>query len=178
MPGVFSVHSVPFRDARGERYEAFRANYIPCPAFVVSNIAYNTPRAARGLHYQTTDPQGKLVRCVRGEIMDIGLDLRRSSQTFGRASVHQLSGHNHTAVYWPPGFAHGFADLGAGSVVVYECTSYFDEASTKAVSMFDNFEGSNISIWPDFVLGNGIVVSDKDRIAPLLAALTDDDTFA
>jgi len=93
--------------------------------FVQDNHSYSTRGVLRGLHYQVQKPQGKLVRAVSGEVLDVFLDLRRSSPSFGRWHALRLSGENRRMAWIPAGFAHGFQVLSDGAHVLYKSTEFY-----------------------------------------------------
>lgn len=129
LPGVILVEPAVYRDERGfflETYQAERyaAGGIATP-FVQDNHSRSVARTLRGLHAQLTRPQGKLVRCVEGAILDVAVDIRRGSPTFGRWVGYELTSENFHQLYVPPGFAHGFAVLSNIAQVEYKCTDFY-----------------------------------------------------
>ncbi|MBU6251550.1 MAG: dTDP-4-dehydrorhamnose 3,5-epimerase, partial [Cyanobacteria bacterium REEB417] len=126
----------------------------------------------RGLHWQLPPhPQGKLVRCVVGEILDVAVDLRRSSATFGQWAGARLSAENHQQLWIPAGFAHGFVTLSDQAEVLYKTTDVWNRESERALRWND----PQVAIaWP---LAQPIL-SDKDGVAPLLAGLPAEALFA
>ena len=141
--------------------EAFRAHALP-EEFAQDNQSYSRRGVLRGLHYQLERPQGKLVRCTRGTILDVAVDIRRSSPHFGQWASVELSEENRHMLWVPPGFAHGFVVLGDGADVIYKCTTVRHAASERSI------------LWNDPRIGidwrvSDPVVSDKDRAAPPLA---------
>ena len=120
----------------------------------------------RGLHFQAPPhPQAKLVRCVRGVIFDVAVDIRRNSPTFGQWESHKLTAENGHQLYVPVGFAHGFVTLEPDSEIVYKCTDYYAPETEGAVHW------SSCGI--DWSLTDDPILSDKDEIAP---AFTDFDS--
>lgn len=116
----------------------------------------------RGLHYQAPPAaQGKLVRCGRGAIFDVAVDIRRGSPTYGQWEGYELSAENGHQLYVPVGFAHGFVTLKPDSEIVYKCTDYYASETEGAV----RWDSCGIE-WP---LSGDPILSDKDAIAPVLA---------
>ena len=118
-----------FGDQRGFFFESWRQDQYHekgiGPEFVQDNHSRSTRGVLRGLHFQLNRPQGKLVRCVVGEIFDVIVDLRRSSPTFGQWVGRSLSAENHQMLWVPPGFAHGFQVTSEVAEMVYKCTEYY-----------------------------------------------------
>jgi dTDP-4-dehydrorhamnose 3,5-epimerase len=125
--------------------------------FVQDNYSRSTRNVLRGLHYQIRQPQGKLVRVVRGRIFDVAVDLRKSKPTFGQWVAHELSEDNHRQLWIPPGFAHGFVVLSELADVLYKTTDYYDPASERCLIWNDLAVGI---AWP---LNGEPVLSPKDR---------------
>lgn len=136
--------------------------------FVQDNHVLNGPKGiVRGLHLQVDpDPQGKLVRCCRGAILDVAVDVRRGSPGFGRHVAVELSGENWAQLWVPPGFAHGYCTLTDGAEVLYKVTGLYNPAAERGI----RFDDPDIGIdWP--VAADDAVLSDKDRALPSLAEL-------
>lgn len=130
LEGVVLVRPRVFPDARGWAMEAFkRRDFVRAGIpgdFVQDNHSRSAKGVLRGLHFQRgAAAQGKLVRCVRGAVLDVGVDIRRDSPTFGRWLAVELSEANARAVYFPAGFAHGFLSLADGAEVLYKCTAEY-----------------------------------------------------
>ena len=168
---VILVEPRVFRDERGfflETYHAekYRQGGIDA-VFVQDNHSSSTQDILRGLHAQRLRPQGKLVRCVEGEIWDVAVDIRRGSPTFGQWVGVTLSAADFRQLWIPPGFAHGFCVLSPRAQVEYKCTALYDAADELAIAWND----PEIDIaWP--LVGEPIL-SAKDRAAPLLASTLD-----
>ena len=168
MPDVVLVEPRAFADERGwfmETYKRseFEAHGIP-HAFAQDNHSRSAKRGVlRGLHYQK-DPmaQGKLVRCVAGEIFDVAVDIRRGSPTYGRWVAATLSAENRHALWVPPGFAHGFVTLTELADVTYKTTSEYSAPHDRAIRWDDPALGIR---WPV----DAPLLSKKDAEAPLLA---------
>jgi dTDP-4-dehydrorhamnose 3,5-epimerase len=126
----------------------------------------------RGLHFQSPPhAQAKLVRCGRGAIYDVAVDIRRGSPTYGRWAGYTLSAENGEQLYIPTGFAHGFATLEPNSEIVYKCSDYYSPETEGALRWDDPHIGI---IWP---LTSAPVLSEKDAAAPLLAGFNSPFTF-
>ena len=129
IDGVRLIKPRAFGDDRGFFLESFRAEfYLPLTggkAFVQDNHSRSGKGVLRGLHYQLKHPQGKLMYVVRGRILDVAVDIRRGSTTFGQWVAFEISDSNHYQMYMPPGIAHGFQVLSETADVTYKCTDYY-----------------------------------------------------
>lgn len=138
-----------FGDERGFFMETFRdewfCNHVAVRTFVQENHSKSAAGVLRGLHYQTGNTQGKLVRVVAGAVFDVAVDLRRSSPTFGQWAGAVLSAENHRQLWVPEGFAHGFYVLGDGAEFVYKCTDYYNPATEHSLLWNDPAVGID---WP------------------------------
>ena len=163
------IEPTVFGDERGFFLETFRSDRyadltgIDLP-FVQDNHSRSSKGVLRGLHFQKTKPQGKLVRVVRGEVYDVAVDIRQGSSTYGKWEAVILSEKNKSQFWIPPGFAHGFVVLSQTADFEYKCTDYYDPADEG--SLLWNDSDLNIS-WPI----DNPKLSEKDANAPLLAAL-------
>jgi dTDP-4-dehydrorhamnose 3,5-epimerase len=137
--------------------ETFERHGLPS-VFAQDNQSFSKHRVLRGLHYQLEEPQGKLVRCTRGRIVDVAVDIRRSSPAFGKYETAELSEENRLMLWVPPGFAHGFAVLSDGAEVVYKCTTLRHAASERSILWNDP------EIGIDWQIASPIV-SEKDGAA-------------
>ncbi len=154
-----------FGDDRGFFMETFRASLFDTltggKPFVQDNHSKSKQGILRGLHYQTTQTQGKLVRVVEGEVFDVAVDMREDSPTFGQWVGEILSAHNKRQLWVPEGFAHGFYVMTDTAEFVYKCTDYYHPESDVSVAWND----SSINIqWP-LVNGEMPLLSDKDANA-------------
>ena len=131
-----------------------------------ANHAHSSRGVLRGLHYQLGRPQAKLVWAVTGEILDVAVDIRRGSATFGRWVGATLSGENHRQLFVPGGFAHGYCVLSAGADVSYLCSDVYWPAGDRGVRWDDPAIGI---VWPS----GEKLLSAKDRALPLLADAPD-----
>ena len=158
-----------FGDERGFFLETFQADRyedlvgIDLP-FVQDNHSRSSKGVLRGLHFQKTKPQGKLVRVVRGEVYDVAVDIRQGSTTFGQWEAFILSEDNKIQLWVPPGFAHGFVVLSETADFEYKCTDYYD--SSDEGSLLWNDPDLNIA-WPI----DDPKLSEKDANAQLFADL-------
>jgi len=165
LPGVILIEPKVFGDDRGffmETYHAerFAENGITLP-FVQDNHSRSRRGVLRGLHYQEPNPQGKLVRCTRGALFDVAVDIRRSSEHFGKWFGVELSEHNRKMLWVPPGFAHGFCPLTDEADLVYKCTAFYSPTSDRSILWNDPSIGIS---WPI----DSPILSAKDASAPLL----------
>lgn len=156
-------------DSRGFFLESFRQSWFDERGvdvqFVQDNHSGSGRGVLRGLHYQLHQPQGKLVRVVRGEVFDVAVDLRRSSPTFGRYVGARLSAENGHQLWVPPGFGHGFYVISEFAEFVYKCTAYYAPQHERCII----FDDPDIGIdWP-LAAGGQPRLSDKDAAAPRLA---------
>lgn len=160
------VHS----DARGFFLETFRADGWAAHGVDVEFVQDNHSRSGRGtlrgMHFQIHPGQAKLVRCARGEVLDVVVDIRRGSPTFGEWEAHVLDDDAARQLFVPIGFAHGFCVLSEVADVVYKCSSYYDGATEACIAYDDPEVGI---AWPQ----GPLTVSDRDRRAPTLAAVAD-----
>jgi dTDP-4-dehydrorhamnose 3,5-epimerase len=168
IPGVMVVEPDVFRDARGFFLEAFhegkyRQGGIPY-SFVQDNQSRSQRGTLRGLHAQRKQPQGKLVRALRGEIWDVAVDIRLGSQTFGRWFGVALSEENMKQIFVPPGCLHGFCVLSEVAEVEYKCTTFYDRADEIGARWDDPAIGIS---WPV----ERPLLSPKDEALPTLAEL-------
>lgn len=171
LPGVLIIEPQVFADERGfflETYSARRYAEAGMPArFVQDNHSRSVPGTLRGLHYQLRHPQGKLIRCVRGAILDVAVDIRRGSLTFRSWISVELTASNKRQLYVPPGFAHGFCVPDVESEVEYKCSGYY--ASDDERGIIWNDESIGIA-WPV----NDPILSERDAaLQPLTSSRTD-----
>ena len=130
IPDVLIIEPKVFGDARGFFYESFNQKAFNEATgtdyqFVQDNHSRSTKGVLRGLHYQIQQPQGKLVRVVRGAVFDVAVDIRKSSPTFGKWVGVELSEENHKQLWVPPGFAHGFLVTSESAEFLYKTTDYY-----------------------------------------------------
>ncbi len=129
LPDVLLIEPRVFEDARGHFFESWNARALAAAGidatFVQDNHSRSNRGVLRGLHYQIRHPQGKLVRCVKGEVFDVAVDMRRGSPTFGRSVGVTLSEDNRRILWVPPGFAHGFFVVSDSADFLYKTTDYW-----------------------------------------------------
>lgn len=160
LPGVLLVEPDVAEDARGWFLETFHARRyaamgIPGP-FVQDNFSFSVQGTVRGLHYQLDHPQGKLVTVLEGEVLDVAVDIRKGSPTFGRWIGVQLSSKNKRQIYIPPGFAHGFCVTGKAAGFAYKCTEFYAPQDERGIIWNDPTIGIH---WPV----NAPLLSPKDQ---------------
>ena len=177
IPGIILIKSNPFFDERGffvENYKKseFGKNGIPYE-FIQDNHSSSIKGVLRGLHYQKNPfPQGKLVKCVYGEIFDVAVDIRKNSPTFGKWIGVFLSDKNNYMLWIPPGFAHGFLSLSNHAEVIYKVSH--NEYSPEYDAGI-RWNDSTIGIrWP-LDLVEKTIISKKDSNLPLLTELSKKD---
>ena len=171
LPGVLVIESQVHPDSRGsfaERYHAARFAEHGLPtAWVQDNHARSRKGVLRGLHFQRRRPQGKLVMVLRGAVLDVAVDVRRGSPTFGRWIAMELCEDRARSLWVPPGYAHGYCVLSDVADVLYKCTELYDPADDRGV------------LWSDATLGIAWpvaepILSEKDRCLAPLSAERDD----
>lgn len=174
LSGLLIIEPKVFKDERGFFYEVFQQKQyadLGIPVFVQDNFSHSTRNVIRGLHFQLPHPQGKLVYVTRGHVFDVAVDIRKSSRTFGQWFGIHLNDENHTQLYIPPGFAHGFCTLSDQADFNYKCTEYYFPESESGIAWND--EQINIA-WPV----QNPVLSIKDKKLPCLHEHQNDRLFA
>ncbi|MBS9768195.1 MAG: dTDP-4-dehydrorhamnose 3,5-epimerase [Flavobacteriaceae bacterium] len=127
-----------FTDERGYFMETFREEWLPNIAFIQENESFSKKGVLRGLHYQTAPfAQAKLVRCIMGKVLDVAVDLRKSSPTFGQHYKVELSGENKKQIFIPQGFAHGFLTLSDWAVIAYKVDNYYCKEAEQSIRFDD-----------------------------------------
>jgi dTDP-4-dehydrorhamnose 3,5-epimerase len=174
LPGVLIIEPKVFGDERGFFYESFNAKAFQDATgldtqFVQDNHSRSQKGVLRGLHYQLQNTQGKLVRVTVGEVLDVAVDIRRSSPHFGKSVAVRLSAENHRQLWVPEGFAHGFVVLSEFAEFLYKTTNYYDPASERSIRWDDPALGI------DWQLDEAPKLSAKDQAAALFK---DADVFA
>ncbi len=166
LPGVFILEPRVFGDERGFFLESYHQRAMAeigiTQAFVQDNHSCSSRNVLRGLHYQVKQPQGKLVRVALGEIIDVAVDLRRSSATFGKWEAVRLSGENKRMLWIPPGFAHGFRVLSGQAHVLYKATDFYAPEHERTLAWNDRDLQINWELDSD-PAGSTPIVSGKDQ---------------
>lgn len=170
LPGVIVVEPQAHGDARGFFAETFRASFYADHGieheWVQDNHSRSRRGVVRGMHFQTDPGQAKLIRAATGSILDVAVDLRRGSPTYGQWEAHELSEENMRQLYVPVGFAHGFAVTSDVADVVYKCSWYY-VPETEAGFRYDDPE---VGIaWPEDI---ELQPSQRDIDAPLLSEIS------
>lgn len=165
---VLLIEPRVFGDARGFFFESFNQQAFRDASgldlnFVQDNHSRSERGVLRGLHYQVLQPQGKLVRVVRGSVFDVAVDIRRDSPSFGQWVGSELSEDNHHQLWVPPGFAHGFLVLSESADFLYKTTDYYAPQHERCIAWDDPAIGIQ---WP---LSAAPKLSDKDRQGASLA---------
>lgn len=174
LPGLLVLHPRVFEDERGFFFESYNDERFAdatglSPQFLQDNHSRSAKHVLRGLHYQVAPvAQAKLVRCTRGAVWDVAVDIRRSAPTFGRWYGLELSEDNKLQLWIPEGFAHGFIALTDNAEVLYKTTAYYSTECDRSIRWDDPDIGIS---WP---LDSKPLLSTKDNQAPLLI---DADTF-
>jgi dTDP-4-dehydrorhamnose 3,5-epimerase len=170
IPALLLLEPQVFGDARGFFFESFNQARFDALAgrnlqFVQDNHSCSAQHVLRGLHYQIRQPQGKLVRVTRGAILDVAVDLRRSSPTFGRWVGEVISAENKRQLWIPEGFAHGFTVLSETAEVLYKTTDYWAPEHERTIAWDDPDLGIDWGL-----AGNAPLLSAKDREGTPLAS--------
>lgn len=168
IKGVLIVKPRIFYDKRGYFFESFSerefCEKVMPVKFVQDNESLSSYGVIRGLHFQRPPfTQSKLVRCVKGAVLDIAVDIRKGSPTYGKYVAAELNEENHLQFYVPRGFAHGFAVLSDVAVFQYKCDNYYAPQSEGGIQLKDK------SLGIDWIIPEGkAIISEKDAINPLL----------
>ena len=166
---VLIIEPKVFGDERGFFYESFNQKAFNEATgtdyqFVQDNHSRSGKGVLRGLHYQIQQPQGKLVRVVRGAVFDVAVDIRKSSPTFGKWVGIELTEENHKQLWIPAGFAHGFMALTEGAEFLYKTTDYWAKPHERSIRWNDPALGID---WPVSLVGSPSV-NEKDQAGALL----------
>lgn len=169
LEGCFIIEPKIFKDERGYFVESYNKNVFDKGVgeninFVQDNQSFSSKGVLRGLHYQTGEhAQAKLVRVLQGEVLDVAVDIRPNSQTFGAHVTLLLSAENGKQLFVPRGFAHGFVVISETATFFYKCDNFYNKASEGGIIYSDK----TINIDWQF-LTNELLVSEKDQILPSL----------
>jgi dTDP-4-dehydrorhamnose 3,5-epimerase len=172
IQGVLIIEPKIFGDARGYFFESFNSKEFAEKTgliinFVQDNESMSTYGVMRGLHFQTPPyTQSKLVRCVKGTVLDVAVDIRKGSATYGKHVAVELTEDNHRQFFVPRGFAHGFAVLSETAVFQYKCDNFYAPQADGGISILDDSLGIDWKIPTDRAL-----LSDKDTKHALLKDL-------
>ncbi|MCB0381863.1 MAG: dTDP-4-dehydrorhamnose 3,5-epimerase [Psychroserpens sp.] len=167
LQGCFIIEPKVFEDKRGYFFESYNQNSFDhhvskTVKFVQDNESYSTKGVLRGLHFQTGKyAQAKLVRVVQGSVLDVAVDLRKNSKTYGKYISVELSHHNKKQLFVPRGFAHGFVVLSDVAVFSYKCDNYYNKEFESGIIYND------VTLNIDWQLSdNELIVSEKDMLLP------------
>lgn len=166
IEGVFVAEPAVFPDERGYFMETYNENDFKEEGidltFVQDNQSKSSKGVLRGLHFQKTQPQGKLVRVISGEVFDVAVDLRKASRTYGKWVGVRLSAENKKQLFIPKGFAHGFVVLSDEAEFVYKCTDFYKGDDEGGILWNDPDIGIE---WPIEDIGEeNILLSEKDKL--------------
>lgn len=166
IEGVFIAEPAVFPDERGYFMETYNENDFREEGidltFVQDNQSKSSKGVLRGLHFQKTQPQGKLVRVISGEVFDVAVDLRKASRTYGKWIGVRLSAENKKQFFIPKGFAHGFVVLSDEAEFVYKCTDFYKGDDEGGILWNDPDIGIE---WPIEDIGEeNILLSEKDKL--------------
>ena len=165
ISGLFEIQPKVFGDSRGYFFESHSQRDFAAAGitayFVQDNQSRSVKGVLRGLHFQKTHPQAKLVRAIEGEVFDVAVDLRPDSLSYGKWYGVVLSGEKQNQFYIPEGFAHGFLVLSDAAVFAYKCTDFYYPEDEGGIVWNDPAIGIK---WPD--LGMDYILSEKDKMQP------------
>ena len=175
IDGLILIRPKIFEDERGFFFESFsEKNYRDIGIdlnFVQDNFSKSKYSTLRGLHYQVGDnAQGKLCQVLSGKVLDVAVDIRFSSPTFGKYFSVELSSSNKNQLWIPPGFAHGFSVLSEEAIFHYKCTGYYDKASERCIIYNDKELGINWGV-------KNPIISDKDKLGISFKNIEKDFTY-
>lgn len=168
IPGAVIIEPKIWRDARGYFFESYNAQEfgqkVAPVTFVQDNESCSSYGVIRGLHFQKPPyTQAKLVRCVQGKVLDVAVDIRKGSPTYGKHVAVELSDENHRMLFIPRGFAHGFAVLSDIAVFQYKCDNFYNPQSEGGISVADK------TLAIDWKINlESAILSDKDTHYPFL----------
>jgi len=168
LAGLFVIEPKVWNDNRGYFYESYSAKVFASAdinvTFVQDNQSFSQKGTLRGLHAQKAPfAQGKLVRVIQGKVLDVAVDIRKESRTFGQHFSIELSGQNHKQLWVPPGFLHGFLTLEDNTIFTYKVSNFYDKASEIGVLWNDPTLNIN---WTSELANEELLLSDKDLVLP------------
>jgi dTDP-4-dehydrorhamnose 3,5-epimerase len=169
IPGLLVFEPKIFEDSRGYFFESYNEKYFTDLGIVIKFVQDNESSSlygvVRGLHYQLAPcAQAKLIRVLEGRILDVAVDIRRGSPSFGKSFLIELTEENKKQLFIPSGFAHGFSVLSKKAVVFYKCSAFYNKESEGGI----RFDDPELNI--DWQIPAGkTIVSDKDRSLPLFS---------
>ncbi len=168
ISGVVIIEPHLFKDDRGYFFESFSERNFNTQVrevkFVQDNESMSSYGVMRGLHFQRPPyTQSKLVRCVKGAVLDVAVDIRKGSPTYGQHVAVELTEENHRQFFVPRGFAHGFAVLSKTAIFQYKCDNFYHPEADGGISILDNSLGIDWRIPTDHA-----ILSEKDTNHPLL----------
>lgn len=167
IDGVVIIEPRIFEDARGYFFESFSQREFDekvCPiTFVQDNESKSSYGVMRGLHFQRPPyAQSKLVRCAKGAVLDVAVDIRKGSPTYGQHVTVELTEDNHRQFFIPKGFAHGFVVLSETAVFQYKCDEFYHPEADGGINILD------VSLGIDWIIKDKAILSEKDTKHPLL----------
>lgn len=175
LEGPILLEPVVHRDERGFFHETYRRSVYGglgiADEFVQDNHSRSAHGVVRGMHFQIGDGMAKLIRCTTGAIVDVVVDIRRGSPTYGEWEAFALDEENLHQLYCPIGFAHGFCVVSETADVLYKCSSYYDDDLERGISYADPDVGIE---WPE---GLELIPSARDASAPRLSEIEDELPF-
>lgn len=172
LKGCFLLEPDVFYDARGHFMESFNSKRFneaigSSISFVQDNQSFSKKGVIRALHFQIGEhAQAKLVRVLSGKVLDVAVDLRRNSPTFGEHVSYELSQENRKQLFIPKGFAHGFASLSEGAELLYKCDNFYHKEAERGIIYNDSELGIDWGLSAEMV-----ILSEKDRSLPFLKDL-------
>jgi dTDP-4-dehydrorhamnose 3,5-epimerase len=178
LPGLVAIEPAKFGDERGFFCETYRGQWDaelgipPEERFVQDNHSRSARGVLRGMHFQVGAGVAKLVRCARGKIVDVNVDLRKGSPTYGQWGAVELDDESMRQLYVPVGFAHGFCVLSEVADVIYKQTAYYDPTLERGIAWDDPEVGIE---WP--LAADELTISERDAHAPSLSEVAGDLPF-
>ena len=174
IEGLIIIKPQIFKDSRGYFFESFSQrefNEKVTPIqFVQDNESCSSYGVMRGLHFQKPPySQSKLVRCVKGSVLDVAIDIRKGSPTYGKHVAVELSAENHLQFFIPKGFAHGYVVLSKEAIFQYKCDEFYTPQSEGGIQLLDESLGIN---WP--ISADKAILSDKDKKYPKFSEIISD----